>query len=45
MQQMEITPFLPDNLEDSERAGAMSLWTHKIGTDAMYLALFKKIAE
>jgi 16S rRNA (cytosine967-C5)-methyltransferase len=45
MQQMEITPFLPDNLVDSERAGAMSLWTHKIGTDAMYLALFKKIAE
>ena len=45
MQQIEITPFLPDNLSDSERAGAMSLWTHKIGTDAMYLALFKKIAE
>jgi 16S rRNA (cytosine967-C5)-methyltransferase len=45
MQQMEITPFLPDNLVDSERAGAMSLWTHKIGTDAMYLVLFKKIAE
>jgi len=42
LQQVSVTDFLPKNLEGATRDGAMSLWTHKHGTDAMYLALFKK---
>ena len=45
MEQIEITSFLPNNLSESQRSGAMSLWTHKTGTDAMYLALFRKLSE
>ena len=45
MEQIEITSFLPNNLSESQRSGAMSLWTHKTGTDAMYLALFRKVSE
>jgi len=36
---------LPQNLEGGVRDQAMSLWTHRAGTDAMYLALFKKSSE
>ena len=45
MEQIDVSPFLPDNLENSERDHAMALWTHRTGTDAMFLALFKKISE
>lgn len=45
MEQLEISPYLPKNLENSERELAMSLWTHRTGTDAMYLALFEKKSE
>jgi 16S rRNA (cytosine967-C5)-methyltransferase len=45
MEQIDVEPFLPQDISDANRDGAMSLWTHKIGTDAMYLALFKKISE
>ena len=45
MQQMDVHPFLPANLAASERDQAMVLWTHRTGTDAMYLALFKKASE
>ncbi len=45
MQQIDISPYLPDNLENSERDHAMALWTHRTGTDAMFLALFKKVSE
>jgi len=43
--ELELIPideFLPANLDGATRDGAMSLWTHKHGTDAMYLALFRK---
>lgn len=43
--QIDITPHLPENLTRSVRDEAMSLWTHQVGTDAMYLALFKKSSE
>jgi 16S rRNA (cytosine967-C5)-methyltransferase len=45
MQQIDVSPYLPDNLENSERDHAMALWTHRTGTDAMFLALFKKVSE
>ena len=38
---IDVAPLLPPNLIGANRDGAMSLWTHKHGTDAMYLALFK----
>ena len=45
MEQIDVSPFLPGNLKDSERDQAMALWTHRTGTDAMFLALFKKVTE
>jgi 16S rRNA (cytosine967-C5)-methyltransferase len=42
LQQVPIDGYLPSSLHDATRDGAMSLWTHKHGTDAMYLALFRK---
>jgi 16S rRNA (cytosine967-C5)-methyltransferase len=42
MQQVAVDEFLPSSLTNATRDGAMSLWTHKHGTDAMYLALFRK---
>ena len=41
LEQIPVDPFLPSNLSDAQRSGALSLWTHKHGTDAMYLALFR----
>jgi 16S rRNA (cytosine967-C5)-methyltransferase len=41
LEQIPVDPFLPGNLSDAQRSGALSLWTHKHGTDAMYLALFR----
>ena len=45
MQQIDVEPFLVEPLKRSVRDGAMSLWTHTLGTDAMYLALFRKVSE
>jgi len=45
MEQIDVASYLPDNLENSERDQAMALWTHRTGTDAMFLALFKKVSE
>lgn len=45
MEQIDVSPYLPDNLENSVREHAMALWTHRAGTDAMFLALFKKVSE
>ena len=43
LNQIDVDSFLPEMLEGANRDGAMSLWTHKHGTDAMYLALFQKV--
>jgi 16S rRNA (cytosine967-C5)-methyltransferase len=40
--QIAVDEYLPASLDGATRDGAMSLWTHKHGTDAMYLALFQK---
>ena len=45
VEQIPVGPFMPSNLDRGLRDEAMSLWTHRIGTDAMYLALFKKNSE
>jgi 16S rRNA (cytosine967-C5)-methyltransferase len=42
MELVDISPFLPKGLENATRAGAMALWTHLHGTDAMFLAVFRK---
>ena len=42
LSQIDAGQYLPHNLHEATRDGAMSLWTHKHGTDAMYLALFRK---
>jgi len=42
LSQIDVDQYLPHNLDGATREGAMSLWTHKHGTDAMYLALFRK---
>ncbi len=42
LHQIDVAQFLPSMLQGATRDGAMSLWTHKHGTDAMYLALFRK---
>jgi 16S rRNA (cytosine967-C5)-methyltransferase len=42
LEQIDIAKFLPENLKDATRAQSMSLWTHKHGTDAMFLALLRK---
>jgi 16S rRNA (cytosine967-C5)-methyltransferase len=42
VQQIDVDQFLPPTLHGATRDGAMSLWTHKHGTDAMYLALFRR---
>ena len=42
LSQIDVGQYLPHNLDGATREGAMSLWTHKHGTDAMYLALFRK---
>lgn len=41
---VDVTPQLPPSLMDATRDGAMSLWTHRHGTDSMYLAIFRKIS-
>jgi 16S rRNA (cytosine967-C5)-methyltransferase len=42
LHQIPVDEYLPASLDGATRDGAMSLWTHKHGTDAMYLALFRK---
>lgn len=39
---LDVSAHLPKGLEGGVRGGAMSLWTHKHGTDAMFLAVFVK---
>ena len=42
LEQIEIAQYLPPNLEGAVRDKSLSLWTSKHGTDAMFLALFRK---
>ena len=42
LEQIDVSDYLPSHLHDAVRSKSMSLWTHKHGTDAMFLALFRK---
>jgi 16S rRNA (cytosine967-C5)-methyltransferase len=42
LEQIEVSQYLPANLHGALRDKALSLWTSKHGTDAMFLALFRK---
>jgi len=42
LEHVNVETYLPANLKDATRSGSLSLWTHKHGTDAMFLALFRK---
>lgn len=44
LEQIDVTPFIPENLKDGVRQGAMALWTQRHNTDSMFLALFRKKA-
>jgi 16S rRNA (cytosine967-C5)-methyltransferase len=44
MERIPVDPFLPSNLTEGSEGGALTLWTHRHGTDSMFLALFRKIA-
>ena len=44
LQQIDVTPYLPGNLEGAVRQSAMALWTQRHNTDSMFLALFRKTA-
>ena len=42
IEKLDVTPFLPSNLENGVRNGYMQLWPHRHNTDAMFLALYRK---
>lgn len=44
LEQIDVAPFLPTNLQGAVRDKAMALWTSVHDTDSMFLALFKKKA-
>lgn len=44
IRQIPIDPYLPIALTHAVSNGNMQLWTHRHGTDAMFLALFERIA-
>jgi 16S rRNA (cytosine967-C5)-methyltransferase len=39
---VDLTQYLPAELHGATRDGALSLWTHRHETDAMYMAVFRK---
>lgn len=39
---IDITSYMPTNLEGATRNGALSLWGYRHNTDAMFLAIFRK---
>lgn len=44
LEQIDVKPFLPANLEGAVREQCMALWTSVHDTDSMFLALFQKKA-
>jgi 16S rRNA (cytosine967-C5)-methyltransferase len=42
LEQIAVSQYLPPHLEGAMRDKSLSLWTSKHGTDAMFLALFRK---
>ena len=44
LEQIDIQPFMPIGLDGGVRDKSMALWTQRHNTDAMFLALFRKIS-
>ncbi len=44
IRQISVAPYLPTNLSGATVGESMQLWTHRHGTDAMFLALFERIS-
>jgi 16S rRNA (cytosine967-C5)-methyltransferase len=44
LRSVPIDDYLPKNLEGATVNGSMQLWTHRHGTDAMFLSLFERIS-
>lgn len=44
IRQISVEPYLPSNLDNAVVNGSMQLWTHRHGTDAMFLTLFERIS-
>ncbi len=44
IRQIPIGSFLPSGLEDARAGESMQLWTHKHGTDSMFMALFERVS-
>ncbi|MBC7463207.1 MAG: hypothetical protein H7227_02985 [Actinobacteria bacterium] len=42
IRQIEVDSFLPVSLKDAVVQGSLQLWTHRHGTDAMFLSLFER---
>lgn len=42
MELVDVSPHLPTGLTQATRNGAMALWTHRHGTDAMFLAVYRR---
>ncbi len=42
--QIPVAPYLPSNLTNATAGDSMQLWTHRHGTDAMFLALFERVS-
>lgn len=42
---IDVSPYLPDGLDEATRARALSLWSGKHEMDSMYLAVFKKVGS
>ena len=44
LEQIDIQPYMPSAIEGGVRDKSMALWTQRHNTDAMFLALFRKIS-
>lgn len=42
LEKIDLSQYLPAELSGAIRDGALSLWTHRHETDAMYMAIFRK---
>jgi len=42
LEQIDVSPYIPSNLQGAVRDKSMALWTSVHDTDSMFLALFKK---
>jgi 16S rRNA (cytosine967-C5)-methyltransferase len=42
MEMISLEPYIPQNLTGAIDKGALALWTHRHGTDSMFLAMMRK---